>query len=219
MTNPRGVGGRGRVGSAAAAFVAVGMAVAGCSSGSDGSAGASSEASTPAGTPVSASATYSGPTASAHTPSAPSATVGVPTMRRINAVMTRTVEVKNPSVHFVPGSAVVSVPDGDGGRLSAVVGRRSGAADNGGEIVFFFHGTKFVGWDGDTETSGIDSLSGAGYQFKVRYAHYGPNDPACCPSLKPVTLRWGFQDNEGFVPSRGTRPRQQGTPVRVKLTD
>jgi hypothetical protein len=111
-----------------------------------------------------------------------------------------------------------TVPDGAGGKLTAVVGTRSNAADGGGQVLFFFHGTKFVGWDGDTETTGVQHLSGAGAKaFTVQYTHFAAADPACCPSLKPVTIHWIWQDADGFVPSGGTRPHLgNAVPIRLK---
>lgn len=120
-------------------------------------------------------------------------------------------------MHFVPSTVKATVPDGDGGKLTAVVGTRSNAADGGGQVVFFFHGTKFVGWDGDTETSGVQHLAGAGARtFTIQYRHFATGDPACCPSLKPVTIHWIWQDQDGFAPSGGTRPTV-GTPVSIRL--
>jgi hypothetical protein len=207
-----------------AVVLALGLFGAACSSGTGGSA-ASSGASTPQLSPsvptTLAPATLSASTGQSTAPSsgATSGSVdGVPTMGRIKDVMARTVEKKNPRTHFVRSGVVATVSDGHGGKLSAVVGRRSGAADSGGEVVFFFHGTKFLGWDGDTETGGVKSLSGAGTgAFKVRYVHYAAADPACCASLKPVTVHWVWQDEDGFVPSGGTRPHGLGDPVRVRL--
>ncbi|WP_427885328.1 LppP/LprE family lipoprotein [Kribbella sp. GL6] len=144
-------------------------------------------------------------------------TSGVPDASAIRAAMAQTVEVKQPSVHFVPSTVKATVPDGTGGKLTAVVGTRSNAADSGGQVVFFFHGTKFSGWDGDTETTGVTSLAGAGQGvFTIKYTHFAKDDPACCPSLKPVTIHWAWQDNDGFAPSGGPRP-YVGTPVAIRL--
>ncbi|GAA1610357.1 MULTISPECIES: LppP/LprE family lipoprotein [Kribbella] len=148
---------------------------------------------------------------------ASSSVAGVPDAAGIKTAMAQTVETKQPSVHFVPSTVKATVPDGEGGKLTAVVGTRSNAADSGGQVVFFFHGTKFVGWDGDTETSGVTSLAGAGQGvFTIKYTHFAKDDPACCPSLKPVTIHWSWQDNDGFAPSGGTRP-YVGTPVAIRL--
>ncbi|GAA1572296.1 hypothetical protein GCM10009804_30780 [Kribbella hippodromi] len=131
--------------------------------------------------------------------------------------MARTVEVKQPAVHFVPSGVRATVSDGGAGKLTAVVGTRSGAADGGGQVVFFFHGNKFVGWDGDTETTGVQRLAGSGAgAFTIRYTHYAAGDPACCPSLAPVTIHWNWQDGDGFAPSGGPRPHL-GTPVAIRL--
>ncbi|HZX05750.1 LppP/LprE family lipoprotein [Kribbella sp.] len=151
------------------------------------------------------------------TPPVQASVSGVPDASGIKTAMAQTVEVKQPSVHFLPSSVKATVPDGNGGKLTAVVGTRSNAADGGGQVVFFFHGTKFVGWDGDTETSGVTSLAGAGQGvFTIKYTHFAKDDPACCPSLSPVTIHWSWQDNDGFAPSGGTRP-YVGTPVAIRL--
>ncbi|MGZ0148600.1 LppP/LprE family lipoprotein [Kribbella sp. WER1] len=213
----------------AVAVVAAG-ALAGCSGGGTDAASSpatQSSPTTPGWTPTDPAAlptdtpttTQPAPPTTPANPTTPAkaASGGVPDAAGIKTAMAQTVEVKQPSVHFVPSTVKATVPDGDGGKLTAVVGTRSNAADSGGQVVFFFHGTKFVGWDGDTETSGVTSLAGAGTgAFAIKYTHFAKDDPACCPSLKPVTIHWSWQDNDGFAPSGGSRP-YAGTPVAIRL--
>lgn len=71
--------------------------------------------------------------------------------------------------------------------------------------------------DAETEAMSITKVTGGAGYFRVTYVHYAANDPACCASLPPVTVTYVWQDDEGFVPSGGTRPAY-GSPVRVKLS-
>jgi hypothetical protein len=141
--------------------------------------------------------------------------VGGPDQATIQSVMTRTVEAASPAEHFTPTGTPLSVPDGYGGTLTAVIGQRTPAADGHGQLVFFWQGNRFIGWDADTEAMSITKVTGKAGYFQVAYAHYAAKDPACCASLRPVTVSYVWQDNDGFVPS-GNRPTY-GNPVRVKL--
>ncbi|MCO6009233.1 LppP/LprE family lipoprotein [Actinoallomurus purpureus] len=129
--------------------------------------------------------------------------------------MTRTVEVADPSTHFTGDSRPVTTSDRHGGDLTAVVGQRIPTADGKGQLVFFWHGTTFIGWDAVTETDSIRRITaGPGY-FTVTYTHYAAKDPMCCASLPPVTITYAWQDSGRFVPS-GEIPHH-GDPIRVKL--
>jgi len=55
-------------------------------------------------------------------------------------------DVGLPRDAFYPTAAPVTVPDGQGGWLTAVVGSWRGSADGAGQAVFFWHDTQFVGW-------------------------------------------------------------------------
>ncbi len=137
-----------------------------------------------------------------------------PTAAAITDVMSRTVEVGDPTVHFTP-VAPLAVDDGQGGVLTAVIGTRSPTADGYGQIVFFWHNQNFLGWDSSTESIAISRLtSPSPGVIAVTYVHYGPNDPLCCASLAPVTINYSW--NGTALQSSGAPPSPSG--VSVKLT-
>ena len=137
------------------------------------------------------------PASSALSRSTPShASAAGPSKAAIAAVMAETVEVITPSEHFVPAGKPVSASDGAGGALTAEIGQRFPTADGYGQLVFFWHDGRFLGWDSRYESMSIMRLRSAGPRtFKVTYAHYAANDPAYDPSLPPVTVsyRWRHQ--------------------------
>jgi hypothetical protein len=129
--------------------------------------------------------------------------------------MTTTVETGDPSEHFAPSSAPVTVADGSGGYLTAVIGTRSPSADGRGQLVFFWHGTTFVGWDSSSESLAIQAIApGKPGTFRVTYDHYGPDDALCCPSLAAVTIEYRW-NGRGFTPSG--MPPKRGAEAAVRL--
>jgi len=204
---------------AAAVVLLTAVAAAGCRSEkpspqpstSSAPAMPAASASSPApSSPLPAPSTHS-PTPTAST-SAPS--VGVPDRAAIRRVMTRTVEAADPSTHFVSDRSQVTTSDRHGGTLTAAVGQRYPTADGMGQLVFFWHGTRFLGWDAVTETDSVRNLtSGPGY-FRITYLHYRPQDAECCPSLPPAAVTYTWQDSGRLVAS-GRRP--QHISIRVKL--
>ncbi len=131
----------------------------------------------------------------------------VPSPSAIARVMATTVEAGDPSEHFAPSSAPVTVADGSGGYLTAVIGTRSPSADGYGQLVFFWHGTTFVGWDRSSESLAIQAITpGKPGAIRVTYAHYGPDDGLCCPSLPAVTIEYRW-NGHGFTPS-GMPPKR-----------
>jgi LppP/LprE lipoprotein len=140
-----------------------------------------------------------------------------PTQAEINDVMSRTVVASNPSINFgpEPNSEPLTISDGRGGLLTAVIGMHTFSADGHGQLVFFFHNTTYLGTDAAYESATIKSVvSLATSEFDVSYASYSPNDPLCCPSLAPVIVRYTYNGSE-FSPD-GTPPRN-GTPAAVML--
>lgn len=125
--------------------------------------------------------------------------------------MRRTHEGTYRRVHFKKISPRVTVPDGRGGTITAVIGVRYPTADGKGQLVFFFHGRKFLGWDTARESIAIASIHrGRGPRLRVRYVHYAPSDAYCCPSRSPVTVtyRWtGKRIVASRVPPNATGPR------------
>jgi hypothetical protein len=184
-----------------------GMALTGCKS-SD--AASSAPSASPKGSPAS-------PNAVATLPGTPGSTPvsGAPDQATIQSAMTRTVEAAAPTTHFAPVGSPVTASDRNGGTLTAVIGQRTPSADGHGQLVFFWQGNRFIGWDAEIEAMSITKVAGGNGYFTVTYEHYAPKDPACCASLPPVNVTYVWQD-DGFVPSGGTRPTY-GSPVRVKL--
>lgn len=71
--------------------------------------------------------------------------------------MRRTVEVGDAHVHFRQIGHRIVVPDGHGGTVTAAIGVRSITADGHGQLVFFFHGQHFLGWDSNREIASVRS--------------------------------------------------------------
>lgn len=125
--------------------------------------------------------------------------------------MRRTREVPYPGTHFKKISPRVTVPDGNGGTITAVIGVRSPTADGYGQLVFFFHGRRFLGWDTARESPALIAIHrGRGPRIQVRYAHYAKRDALCCPSRAPITVtyRWtGTRITASRVPPNATGAR------------
>ena len=145
----------------------------------------------------------------------------------ISQILSRTVETADPSESFAPSSpadiAPVTVSDGQGGTLTAVAAIRNPSADGHGALVFFWHNSEFLGWDGGQEamTTYRVVASGPG-DLAVTYANYAANDALCCPSLAPVTIiyRWDrgrLQPNEPVPPGVYALNGPYAHPVTVEL--
>lgn len=104
--------------------------------------------------------------------------------------MQRTVEVDTPEIHFRAISHRAVVSDGHGGSVTAVVGVRHITADGHGQLIFFFHNQRFVGWDSRFESLNTDVRAAGARRFDADYAHYSSDDALCCPSLAPVSVRY-----------------------------
>ena len=140
----------------------------------------------------------------AHCPTPRTQALVQPSLVEIGLRMSGTIEVAYPSTHFTPWSDPLTIADGRGGTLTAIVGVRYPTADAKGQLVFFWHGRQFLGWDSRYESNAIVGLSSpAPGVFAVRFAHYAPTDALCCPSLRPVQIlyRW-----------TGSRIQASGTP-------
>ncbi|ACX51899.1 copper amine oxidase domain protein [Ammonifex degensii KC4] len=148
-----------------------------------------------------------------------------PTQQEIESIMARTVEQDDCRFHFVPEGDPLTVPDGQGGTLTAVIGQRYPTADGYGELVFFWHNKDFLGWDCDHEHNDIIDVSSPGPgRITVTYAHYAENDPLCAPSLPPVkvTFAWipsrpDIPDDPRLVMLDNMPPEDPGIKVKVKL--
>lgn len=104
---------------------------------------------------------------------------GGPTVVQIGVQMSSTVEVQNHTVHFTPRINPLTISDGRGtGTLTAIVGVRWPTADGRGQLVFFWHGSHFLGWDSKIESQTAKVRSTAPGSFTVTYngtqkVHYG----------------------------------------------
>ena len=151
-------------------------------------------------------------------PVALAATSRAPSRAEIKAVMRRTVEATDHGEHFATlGRLVaVTVSDGHGGTLTAVLGTRSPTADGYGQLVFFWHNGRFIGWDSPRESVALVSLEPAGTRaVRVKYAHYSNKDPFCCPSLAPVAVTYRWSGSR--LTASGPPPRGPALQVAVKL--
>lgn len=112
------------------------------------------------------------------TSSAPSA----PTAAQIRQQLANVVEVGYPSTHFSLIDGPVTVGDGAGGAITAVIGVRSPTADAKGQMLFFWHNGKFIGWAPTTEAYAmkLDPRHAAG-KIVVDFALYPHGTPLCCP--------------------------------------
>jgi ABC-type lipoprotein export system ATPase subunit len=152
-----------------------------------------------------------------------------PTVLEISLAMAATVAVSasGPNCSFTAFSNPLTISDGQGGHLTAVIGVCSTTmvGDAGIQLVFFWHDATFLGWDSNRAAAFIKDLSSTGPGvFSVTYPHYAPNDPFCCPSLPSVTIlyHWngsGFSAN-GTPPDTETIPIEQtgGTPAKPFTT-
>lgn len=138
-----------------------------------------------------------------------------PTKKDIHQELSLLVETEDPTTHFARNGSPLTISDGNGGTLTAIVGLRNISADGHGEVVFFWHGQTFLGHDRASESMGGDVLSSpsAGV-FTVEYPRYRPKDAACCPSLTPakVNYRW---DGKRLKPDKTPPAREIGAGISV----
>ena len=81
--------------------------------------------------------------------------------------------------------------------------------------MFFWHNQTFIGLSAGYETPEVVSIkSPAAGTFVIRYAQYRPKDPACCPSLPPRAVTYGWSGHN--LISNGVPPKGNGRPPRVK---
>jgi hypothetical protein len=93
----------------------------------------------------------------------------------------------------------------DGSTITAVAAVRRQSADGTGQIVLFFRGRRFLGWDSAFESLRLRVI--AARQIVIRYGVYRGNDPFCCPSaFKRITYRW----NGRRIVASGTPPLSYG---------
>ena len=131
--------------------------------------------------------------------------------------MSRTVEVGQRSEHFTALGRPLTVSDGHGGWLTAVVGGRYPSADGYGQLVFFWHNTRFIGWDARYESMSVLLLlrSPQPGAIRVKFPRYAVDDAACCPSLKPIWIKFTWTGQS--LISNARAPGGLGAPSLVTL--
>ena len=149
------------------------------------------------------------PTTSTSVPAAS----GGPTPEDIAATMRHTTLESDPDQYFVPFDTPITISDGAGGTLTAVIGGRANTADGGGQLVFFWHGDAFLGWDKDHEGFKLSVQAGSGPAFRVSYVYLRDGEPGCCPTgTVDVVYAW---DGLQIVPDRDLPPETSGAKVRI----
>ncbi len=140
-----------------------------------------------------------------------------PSQAEITRDMQETTLVGEPLEHFEPAGLLKTVADGTGGQLTAAVGTSVPTTDGNGQLVFFWHDRRFVGWDASTDAMEILSLHAVGVgRFRVTYSNYARRDPACCPSLVPVSVVYSWRGDHFAVD--GTPPAVRPVPARVRFS-
>jgi LppP/LprE lipoprotein len=101
-------------------------------------------------------------------------------------------------------SSIAKTPGGVGKTLYAVLGICEGSADGHCQKVFFFLDDRYLGTDTKSPSNEIKSEVAVGTgSIDVTYANYKTDDPLCCPSGQPVTIRYKWN---------GTRLSASGIP-------
>jgi hypothetical protein len=143
------------------------------------------------------------------------ATSGGPTQEDIAATMRHTTLEDGPDQYFVPFDTPITISDGFGGTLTAVIGGRANTGDGSGQLVFFWHDDAFLGWDKDHEALklrlSVESANGPA--FRVSYAYLRDGEPACCPTgTVDVVYAW---DGLKIAPDQDLPPETAGAKVRI----
>jgi hypothetical protein len=141
------------------------------------------------------------------------ATSGGPTPEDVAATMRHTTLENDPDQYFVPFDTPITISDGAGGTLTAIIGGHVNSADGGGQLVFFWHNDAFLGWDKDHEGFKVSVQAGDGPAFRVSYSYLRDGEPACCPTgTVDVVYAW---DGLQIVPDRDLPPETTGAKVRI----
>ena len=150
----------------------------------------------------------------AHSGSGPASVA--PSTAQITGRLRHTIEIGTRGEYFRQLGRAHTIRDGRGtGTLTAVVGGRYPTADALGQIVFFWHNQTFIGLSAGYETPEVVSIkSPAVGTIVIRYAQYRSKDPACCPSLPPRAVTYGWSGR--ILISNGVPPTGNGRPPRVK---
>ncbi len=139
-----------------------------------------------------------------------------PGMKQIKERLYHTIEIGSPGIQFRLVGKPLTIQDGRGtGTLTAVLVTRFPAADGEGQAVFFWHGNRFNSQSANYETAQVDRLaSPAAGTFVITYTRFKPSDPACCSTLPPLKVSYGWSGR--LLISNGVPPKSHGKPVKVK---
>lgn len=130
--------------------------------------------------------------------------------------MQDTTLIGEPLEHFLPAGQLTTIGDGSGGHLTAAVGTIVPTTDGYGQLVFFWHNSRFIGWDAPAESMAIVRLRPVGTgRFRVTYSHYARADPACCPSLAPISVVYQWRGSH--FAAAGRPPAVRPIPSRVRF--
>jgi hypothetical protein len=100
---------------------------------------------------------------------------------------------------------VVATYSQDGRDFIGIAATAIASADGYNNWVFFYDGTTYLGTDTAMPSPGLQLVgSGGSGSINVQYVNYGPNDPLCCPSGRPVVI--AYQYFGGHVQPNGTPP-------------
>jgi LppP/LprE lipoprotein len=139
-----------------------------------------------------------------------------PSPAQIAGVMWRTILVGEPREHFYPAGQLTTTSDGSGGDFTAEVGTILPTTDGDGQLVFFWHNNRFVGWNSSVESMSVLGLQSLGPgHFQVTFSNYAPHDPACCPSLIPISVAYRWSG--GHFVADAPLPMYSPVPGRVGL--
>ena len=140
-----------------------------------------------------------------------------PSQAEIAREMQNTTLAQERFEHFLPAGQLKTIPDGSGGHLTAAIGTIVPTTDGEGQLVFFWHNSRFIGWDAPVESMAILGLQSVGVgSFRVTYSHYAHGDPACCPSLVPVSVVYRWRGRQ--FAAEGKPPLVRPIPARVRFS-
>jgi hypothetical protein len=140
-----------------------------------------------------------------------------PSQAQVARDMEHTTLIAEPLEHFFPAGDLKTTSDGSGGHLTAAVGTIVPTTDGDGQLVFFWHNSRFIGWDAPFESMAIQALQSVGVgRFRVTYSNYAPGDAACCPSLIPVSVIYRWHGRRFAV--EGNPPTVRPIPARVRFS-
>ena len=140
-----------------------------------------------------------------------------PSQAEIARAMQNTTLAQERLEHFLPAGQLKTISDGSGGHLTAAVGTIVPTTDGDGQLVFFWHNSRFIGWDAPADSMAILGVQAVGVgSFRVTYSDYARGDPACCPSLVPVSVVYRWRGRH--FSADGKPPSVRPIPARVRFS-